>query len=58
MRSNLTLALEIATEHGLYAYDAYMITCALGQRAPLLTLDKSLGRAADAAGVQVVELPE
>jgi len=55
---NLTLALEIAAEHGLYAYDAYLITCALGQRAPLLTLDKSLGRAADAAGVQVVELPE
>lgn len=38
MRSNLTLALEIAAEHGLYAYDAYLITCALGQRAPLLTL--------------------
>jgi len=35
-----------------------MITCALGQRAPLLTLDKSLAHAADAAGVQVVELPE
>jgi len=54
----LTLALEIAAEHGLYAYDAYLITCALGQRAPLLNLDKSLGRAADGAAVQVVELLE
>ncbi len=54
---DLALALEIAAEHGLYAYDAYLVTCALTQRAPLLTLDQALGRAADAAGVQHLELP-
>ena len=55
---DLALALEIAAEHGLYAYDAYLVTCALAQRAPLLTLDQALGRAADAAGVPLVELPQ
>jgi predicted nucleic acid-binding protein len=54
---DLALALEIAAEHGLYAYDAYLITCALAQRAPLLSLDQGLGRAAEAAGVQLLELP-
>jgi predicted nucleic acid-binding protein len=42
---------EVAAEHQLYAYDAYLIVCALQQRAPLLTLDAALGRAAAAAGV-------
>src|SRR5438067_947957 len=28
---DLALALEIAAEHGLYAYDAYVLTCALTQ---------------------------
>ena len=54
---DLALALEIAAEHKLYAYDAYLITCALAQRSPLLTLDVALQRAAQAAGVQLVELP-
>jgi predicted nucleic acid-binding protein len=53
---DLALALEVAAEHGLYAYDAYMITCALAQRAPLLTLDGGLRRAAVAVGVQALEV--
>lgn len=53
---DLALALEIAAEHQLYAYDAYLLTCALTQRAPLLTLDHGLQRAATSAGVQLVEL--
>src|SRR5262245_32353527 len=28
---DLALALEIASEHALYAYDAYLITCSLSQ---------------------------
>ncbi len=55
---DLALALEIAAEHGLYAYDAYLITCALAQRAPLLTLDQGLVYAAKNAGVQVLEVPK
>ena len=53
---DLALALEIAAEHGLYAYDAYLITCALGQRAPLLSLDRGLAHAAKNAGVQMMEI--
>lgn len=52
---DLALALEIAAEHKLYAYDAYLLTCALAQRAPLLTLDHGLQRAAVVAGVQLIE---
>lgn len=53
---DLVVALEIAAEQNLYAYDAYLLTCALAQRAPLLTLDHGLQRAATAAGVQLVEV--
>ena len=55
---DLALALEIAAEHGLYAYDAYVITCALGQRAPLLSLDRGLTHACKSAGVHVLEIPQ
>jgi predicted nucleic acid-binding protein len=52
----LAAALELADRFGLYAYDACLMACARRQRAPLLTLDARLGRAAQEAGVQVVEL--
>jgi len=54
---DLAFALEVAAEHDLYAYDAYLITCALAQRAPLLTLDRGLASAATNAGVQLLEVP-
>ena len=54
---DLALALEVAAEHGIYAYDAYLVSCALTQRAPLLTLDQGLVSAALAAGVEVLEVP-
>lgn len=52
----LAAALELADRFGLYAYDAYLMACARRQRAPLLTLDARLGRAAQEAGVEVVEV--
>ena len=45
-------------EHGLYAYDAYVLTCALAQRAPVLTLDRGLVHAAISAGVEVMEVQQ
>ena len=54
---DLATAMKIASNHNLYAYDAYLITCALAQRAPLLTLDQGLARAASNSGVQVLEVP-
>jgi predicted nucleic acid-binding protein len=52
----LAAALELADRFGLYAYDAYLMACARRQRAPLLTLDARLGRAAQEAGVHVLEV--
>jgi predicted nucleic acid-binding protein len=49
-------ALELADRFGLYAYDAYLMACARRQRAPLLTLDARLGRAAAEAGVELMEV--
>jgi len=52
----LDVALELADRLGLYAYDAYLMTCARRHGAPLLTLDPRLGRVAGEAGVRVMEL--
>ena len=49
-------ALSIAAQVNVYAYDAYFLDCALRHAAPLLTLDRTLGRAAAALGVNLVSL--
>lgn len=49
-------SLEIANALGIYAYDAYLIRCALRYGAPLLTLDAGLFRAAQAANAKVIEV--
>ena len=53
---DLEASLEIASELGLYAYDAYLIRCALQYSAPLLSLDRGLVRAARELNVQVIEV--
>ncbi len=53
---DLKQALEIVNKHKVYAYDAYMIVCALNRNCPLLTLDSGLSYAAKAAGVEVWEV--
>lgn len=45
----------LAAEHGLYAYDAYFLEAARRHRTPLLTLDRRLASAAQAARIAVVE---
>ncbi len=52
---DLKQALEIVDKHKVYAYDAYMIACALNRNCPLLTLDSGLAYAAKAAGIEVWE---
>jgi len=53
---DLTASLAIASEHGLYAYDAYLIECARARKSPLLTLDRSLARVAAGMMIDVVEV--
>lgn len=49
-------ALEIATRLGLYAYDAYVIACALKHRCAVVSLDDGLLAAASRAGVDTWEV--
>src|SRR5438105_15754264 len=53
---DLEQALELANRLEIYAYDAYVIACAVNQSCPLLTLDGGLSSAAKAAAVDVVEM--
>ncbi len=49
-------ALLLAMEHGLYAYDAYLLEAAMSRRLPLLTLDRELSNAARQVGVESLEV--
>lgn len=53
---DLRAALELAHQVGVYAYDAYMIACALDHRCPLISLDGGLMDAARRAGARTVEV--
>ena len=53
---DLGQSLELSERLGLYAYDAYMVACALNLRAPLLTLDKHLAASASRIGVRILEV--
>jgi predicted nucleic acid-binding protein len=51
---DLGVALQHSSRFKMYAYDAYLITCALENATPLLTLDKGLKSIAAQLGVQVL----
>jgi len=56
VKADLKFALEIAARHNIYAYDAYMIVCALTLNCPLISLDKGLKAVAKVAGVPLIEV--
>ena len=56
VEADLASSLRIASEERLYAYDAYLLSCAQMQRCPLLTLDRALQRAAGRLGIPLVEV--
>ena len=49
-------ALEISHRLGLYAYDAYVLTCAVKLQSPILTLDTRLAAATSAVGIRALEV--
>ncbi len=53
---DLRRSLEIARDLGIYAYDAYLIQCALWARAPLISLDGNLVNSARRMKVKVIEV--
>lgn len=54
MEVDLVASLEIASEHHLHAYDAYLIECARRRAVPLLTLDRALARVASKISIEVM----
>jgi predicted nucleic acid-binding protein len=54
---DLSTAMELAADHDLYAYDAYILACARENRCGLISLDKGLLKAARRAGLSIVEVP-
>ncbi len=54
---DIRTALKMALRHGIYAYDAYVLQCAVEQRAELLTLDERLKSIAEAEGVKLRGAP-
>jgi predicted nucleic acid-binding protein len=52
----LERALEVAHDLNLYAYDAYVLVCAIQHRCALLSLDQGLVSAAARAGINTVEI--
>ena len=52
----LEQALELSARLGIYAYDAYLVQCAMQTNSPLLTLDLRLRVAAEKTGVQTLEI--
>ena len=53
---DMSNVMSIAAAVDVYAYDAYFVDCALRHAAPLLTLDRKLGRLARTLGVNLVDL--
>ena len=47
---NINQSLALAEKHRIYAYDAYLLMCALQSGSPLLTLDQSLAQVAEYLG--------
>jgi len=51
----LKQAVELSGRWNIYAYDAYVLACAINQRAPLLTLDSGLRERARELKLDVLE---
>ena len=52
---DLSVSIDLATKLEIYAYDAYVIACALKHKCSILTLDKGLADAARKSGVKIRE---
>ena len=51
---SLSKSLEISDKFNIYAYDAYLIQCALQPTSPLITLDKGLKGVANQLGINTL----
>ena len=56
LKVDMSNALSLAHQAGLYAYDACFLDCAARHAVPLLTLDHGLKRAAQDMGIRLLEV--
>jgi predicted nucleic acid-binding protein len=56
MEGSLRQAVELSAKLNIYAYDAYVIACAINQKAPILTLDGGLSERARGLKLDVLEV--
>jgi len=49
-------SLTIASEYGIYAYDAYLLHCAAKYNSALITLDQRLAHVAQEMNIEVIEV--
>ena len=54
--TNIEEALRIAYSFNVYAYDAYMIQCAIEQKSELITLDKKLVEISKKMNIKTIEV--
>ncbi len=54
----LASALDLSHRLSIYAYDAYVIGCALEHNCPIVSLDKGLLGSAQRAGVKIIEVAQ
>lgn len=53
---DLKEAVRLAGKFNIYAYDAYILQCAIEQNLPLISLDEELIGIAKRQGIQVIEV--
>jgi len=52
---DIQLALQLALEFNIYAYDAYFLQCAMQLSSPLITLDKRMKQVARDLNIEIME---
>jgi predicted nucleic acid-binding protein len=53
---NIQEAVRLAGTFNIYAYDAYILQCAIEQELPLISLDQNMIRIAKHAGIDTIEV--
>jgi predicted nucleic acid-binding protein len=56
IKVDLTISMEISHQLNIYAYDAYLVSCALKYDCSLISLDHKLLEASKRAGIITVEV--
>lgn len=56
VETNLKESVRLAGKFNIYAYDAYILQCAIEHNLPLISLDKTLIDIAKREGIQVIEV--